>query len=129
MLLVFRDIASKGALDFGDMLNKIGGGKNPIARVSLNILVNAYMGNSCLKALSMCWAAWATWGKRCSNPNAKGRQGCVRTGAKATWGTTGLAKSMSPKEKTFSVTNFSFYGAALSFQWLLPLLLHGEYMG
>lgn len=41
------------------MLHKIGGGKNPIARISLNILVNAHMGNSCLRALSMCWATWA----------------------------------------------------------------------
>lgn len=37
----------------------MGGGKNPTARISLNILVNANWGNGCLKDLSMCWAAWA----------------------------------------------------------------------
>lgn len=80
------------------VLNKIGGDKNPVARVRLSTLVNAYMGKTALKP----WA-WVGlpghWGQRCSKPNGKGRQGWVRTCVRATWGTTGFTKSMSQRKE------------------------------
>lgn len=96
------------------MLNQIGGGKNPTARISLNILVNANRGNDCLKALSMCWAAWAPGQEVLQLATPMPREGKHVSGrVRATWGTTGLTEYVPNGEKTFHVRKSSFYGAAL----------------
>lgn len=95
------------------ILNKIGEGKNPIARINLNILVNAYMGNSCLKALSMCLGTWAL-GQEELQLQCQGKARMCQDvlgipGAPLCW-----QKTMSPKQRKHSVWQASGFMELLS---------------